>query len=277
MEAKTIYSVAKKEFLDNYRNKWIVAVAAIFLILTLVISYFSTRGDVGWKDLDVTIGGMMSLVQFLVPIIALILSYATIVGEKEKGSLSLLLSYPVKRDEVILGKFLGLSSVLAVATLIGFGVSGLIIAINVKDVRWGDYFIFILSSILVGIVYIALAILVSSILKKRSTALGMAIFMWFLFAMIWNIILFGILVGSYGFDVIGDENWVGPNWYYVGSIINPLTAFSILVALNVGPISADIAGDLPSFYTTGLSLLILFLWIILPLIIAFITFNKKDL
>jgi Cu-processing system permease protein len=277
VQAKTVYSVAKKEFLDNYRNKWIMAVAAIFLILTLVISYFSTRGDVGWKDLDVTIGGMMSLVQFLVPIIALMLSYATIVGEQEKGSLALLLSYPVKRDEVILGKFFGLSSVLAVATLIGFGVSGLIIAVNVKDVRWSDYFIFILSSILVGIVYIALAILASCILKKRSTALGMAIFMWFLFAMIWNIILFGALVGSHGFDVIGDEDWVGPNWYYVGSIINPLSAFSILVALNVGPISADIAGEFPSFYTTGLSLLILSLWIILPLIIAFFRFSKKDL
>ena len=144
MEAKVVYSVAKKEFMDNYRNKWIIAVSAIFLILTLVISYFSTRGGVGWKDLGDTIGGMMIFVQILIPIIALMLSYAAIVGEKEKGSLSLLLSHPVKRDEVILGKFLGLSFVLAVAILVGFGVSGLIIGINVKGVKWGDYGIFIL-------------------------------------------------------------------------------------------------------------------------------------
>lgn len=277
METKAIYSVAKKEFLDNYRNKWIIAVSAIFLILTLVISYFSTRGGVGWKDLGDTIGGMMVFVQILIPIIALMLSYATIVGEKEKGSLSLLLSYPVKRDEVILGKFLGLSSVLAVAIFVGFGVSGLIIGINVKGVKWADYGIFILSSILFGVVYIALAIFFSCLLKKRSTAIGTAIFTWFLFAMIWNIILFGILVATDGVDNIGDENWTGPNWYYVGSIINPITAFSMLVALNVGPVEAEIAGELPSFYTTELSLLILFLWVVIPLLIAFFTFNKKDI
>jgi len=277
MEGKAIYSIAKKEFLDNYRNKWIIALSIIFLILTLVISYFSTRGGVGWKDLGNTIGGMMFFVQILIPIIALMLSYATIVGEREKGSLSLLLSYPIKREEIIIGKFLGLSSVLAIAIFIGFGISGIIIGINVKDVQWGDYLVFILSSILFGVVYIALAIFFSSVLKKRSTAIGAAIFIWFLFAMIWNIILFGILVSNYGFDKISQEDWMAPDWYYVSSIINPITAFSMLVALNVGPVQADIAGKLPTFYTTETTLLILFLWIIIPLLVALYIFKKKDI
>ena len=277
MEGKAIYSIAKKEFLDNYRNKWIIALSIIFLILTLVISYFSTPGGVGWKDLGNTIGGMMFFVQILIPIIALMLSYATIVGEREKGSLSLLLSYPIKREEIIIGKFLGLSSVLAIAIFIGFGISGIIIGINVKDVQWGDYLVFILSSILFGVVYIALAIFFSSVLKKRSTAIGAAIFIWFLFAMIWNIILFGILVSSYGFDKISQEDWMAPDWYYVGSIINPITAFSMLVALNVGPVQADIAGKLPTFYTTETTLLILFLWVIIPLLVALYIFKKRDI
>ena len=277
MEGKAIYSIAKKEFLDNYRNKWIIALSIIFLILTLVISYFSTRGGVGWKDLGNTIGGMMFFVQILIPIIALMLSYATIVGEREKGSLSLLLSYPIKREEIIIGKFLGLSSVLAIAIFIGFGISGIIIGINVKDVQWGDYLVFILSSILFGVVYIALAIFFSSVLKKRSTAIGAAIFIWFLFAMIWNIILFGILVSNYGFDKISQEDWTAPDWYYVSSIINPITAFSMLVALNVGPVQADIAGKLPTFYTTETTLLILFLWVIIPLLVALYIFKKKDI
>ena len=62
MNTKTIYAIAKKEFLDNYRNKWIIALTIIFLLLTLVISYFGTLGNEGWADLDVTIGGMMILV-----------------------------------------------------------------------------------------------------------------------------------------------------------------------------------------------------------------------
>ena len=143
-----IVAIAKKEFMDNWRNKWVIAVSSIFVILTLVISYFGSgfgSGGVGWKDLDVTIAGMMTLVSILIPIIGLMLGYAAIVGEREKGSLELLLSYPVKREEVIAGKFIGLGAVMAMANFIGFGIAGIIIGINVKDVAWGDYFIFHLN------------------------------------------------------------------------------------------------------------------------------------
>jgi Cu-processing system permease protein len=279
MDMKAIYSIAKKEFLDNWRNKWIIAVAAIFLVLTLVVSYFGTAhtGDTGWKDVDDTIAIMMSIVTFLLPIIGLMLGYASIVGERERGSLSLLLSYPVRRHDVIAGKFVGLSAVLSVATAVGFGVSGIIIGLNVKDVHWAEYGIFILSSFLLGFVYIALAIMFSSILAKRSTALGASVFLWFLFAIIWGIVLVGLLVTQYSFSEITQDDWTGPNWYYLASIINPNSAFQIMVALSISSVAADVAGDLPSFYTTPAALLIILLWIIIPLSMAIFVFRTKDL
>ena len=277
MNTKTIYAIAKKEFLDNYRNKWIIAITIIFLLLTLVISYFGTLGNEGWADLDVTIGGMMILVQWLIPIIALMLGYATIVGERENGSLALMLSYPVKRWEVITGKFLGLGLVLAAAIIIGFGAAGLIIAINVSGVQWGDYILFIGAAILLGLVYISLSMFFSSIFKRRATALGGSIFLWFLFAIIWGIILLGIIVANYGFDVIANEDWSAPTWYYVATMLNPITSFQLLVSLNVAAISADIPGTFPSFYNVVTTTVTLLIWILLPLLAAFFLFSKKDL
>ena len=278
MDIKAIYSIAKKEFLDNWRNKWIIAVAAIFLLLTLVVSYFGTSssGGSGWKDIEDTIAIMMGIVTFLLPIIGLMLGYASIVGERERGSLSLMLSYPVLRHEVIIGKFVGLSTVLSLATAIGFSISGVIIGLNVEGVHWAEYGIFIVASFLLGFVYIALAIMFSSILTKRSTALGASVFLWFLFAIIWGIVLIGILATQHSLSEISQGDWTGPTWYYLASIFNPNTAFQILVALNIAPVAADIAGDLPSFYSTPITLLILLLWVVIPLGIAVLVMRKKD-
>jgi len=271
-----IFSIAKKEFMDNWRNKWIIAVSAIFMILTLVISYFGSMGGAGWKDLDATIGGMIALVQILVPIIGLMLGYATISGEKERGSLELLLSYPVSKLEILIGKFIGLGAVTALANIVGFGVAGIVIGINVRGIQWGDYIIFIFAAILLGLVFIAVAMLFSCIFKKRSTSLGGAIFLWFLFSMIWGTILSGILIAKYGLSAITNENWMAPTWYYVASIINPISAFSVLVTLNVTPVSEHII-RYPSFYNTPLTLLILFLWMFISLLLGYYIFDKKDL
>ena len=268
--------VAKKEFMDNWRNKWIIAVSAVFLILTLAVSYFGTRGDVGWKDIAGTVGGMMFFIQWLVPIIGLMLGYATIIGEQERGSLSLILSYPIKRFELIIGKFIGLGAVLALANLIGFGVGGIVIGANVKGVQWGDYIIFISASILLGLVFIAVSMLFSCVFKKRSATLGGAVFLWFLFAIIWSIILVGIATALYGFETLMDENWIVPTWYAITSVVNPISAFSVLVSLNVTPITLNIT-QLPSIYNTTFMLVILFSWIVISLFLAIYIFERKDL
>ncbi|NIA10187.1 MAG: ABC transporter permease subunit [Nitrospiraceae bacterium] len=278
MDGRAVYSVAKKEFIDNWRNKWVLAVSAIFLLLTLVISYFGSMGagGAGWRDLDATIVGMMALVTLLVPIIGLMLGYATIVGEKERGSLELLLSYPVSRVEVLLGKFFGLGAVMATATFIGFGVSGAVIGLGVKGVQWGDYIIFILASILLGLVFIAIAMFFSSVFKKRSAAMGGAVFLWFLFEMIWNIVVAGVLVLEYGVNKLSDQTFMAPNWYYVSALINPVKAYSALVSLSIPSVSG-FAGNIPSFVNTSSMLAILFSWLGGALVLAYYILNKKDL
>ncbi len=278
MDGRAVYGVAKKEFMDNWRNKWVISVSAIFLILTLVISYFGSMGagGTGWRDLDATIVGMITLVVLLVPIIGLMLGYATIVGEKERGSLELLLSYPISRIEVLLGKFIGLGAVLSVANFIGFGVSGVVIGASVKGVQWGNYAVFILASILLGLIFISISMFFSSIFKKRSAAMGGSIFLWFLFEMIWNVVIAGMLAAQYGIEKITDPNFMAPNWYYVTSLINPVWAYSTLVSLSIPSIS-DLSGNIPSFVNTPLTLAVLLSWLVGAFVLTYYIFNKKDL
>ena len=69
----------------------------VFTALALVIAYFGSaqQGSVGFHGVEVTIASLVSLVIYLVPLIALILGFDAIVGERERGSLDLLLSMPL--------------------------------------------------------------------------------------------------------------------------------------------------------------------------------------
>ena len=42
---KTIYTIAKKEFLDNIRSKWIIVISVIFIILTILSAYVAGGGS----------------------------------------------------------------------------------------------------------------------------------------------------------------------------------------------------------------------------------------
>jgi len=272
-----IVLIAKKEIMDNIRNKWILLMTGIFAALTLLISYFGSLGQ-GWQDLGLTIAGMMALVQYLIPIIGLMLGYAAIVGEIERGSMSALLSFPLKRIEVLIGKFLGLGGVLSFSLLVGFGIAGIVISANVSEVDIGQYLIFLLASVLLGLVFVALSLLASSFFHNRSTAMGLAIFLWFFFTMIWGIIMLGVAMLSMDVETAFTSGF--PDWYYAINIINPISAYGTLVSLNVGPVASSFteqAFSNPSFYSSELMATILFLWIAISLIIAYIFFKKRDI
>ena len=252
-----IINIAKKEFMDNFRNKWVLILSIIFGLIVLVASYF-TSGGIGWKDFDVTIQAMMIPVQALIPIIGLILGYAAIIGDIENGSMSVLLAYPVKRKEVIIGKFLGLSSVIVSTILIGFGIAGVIIAINVDNPDYSLYLLFTFSSILLGLSFISLGLMFSSIFKKRATSMATAIFTWFFLMTIWQMIIVGLV-----FATMRTGNVQTPDWFYTAEVINPIIGYSFIT--------------LPDQVSPFWIILSLTLWTLVPLLLSFLIFEKKDI
>jgi Cu-processing system permease protein len=272
--------IAKKEIMDNVRNLWIIVMTIIFAVLTIAMSAVGSFFAEGWQSLEITITLMMSIVQLLVPIIGLMIGYAAIVGEIEKGSMSMMISLPVNRLQIILGKLLGLGGVLSFTILVGFGIAGIIIGIMVENVNYIEYLIFIVATILVGLVYLHVAFFFSTLFKKRSTALGGAIFLWFFFNMILPVILLGIAWGGAALSDIAAGKVA--DWYFIIDLINPMSVYTALVYLNVGggvPAIGATTPQLqyPSFYSSGLLVFILFLWIIAFFGLSYWRFKKKDI
>jgi len=198
--------IASKEFWDRIRNRWVLAVATVFTAFALVIAYFGAaqQGSVGFHSIEVTIASLVSLVIYLIPLIALILGYDAIVGERERGSLDLLLSMPITRFELLFGKFCGLSAALAFSTMAGFGLVGLLLSYQVDTNSLLHYAGFMFSAILMGMAFLSMAVAVSVIASDRTSSSGIAIALWFFFVLVFDLLLLAALVmtsGTYSGDI----------------------------------------------------------------------------
>jgi Cu-processing system permease protein len=271
-----VYTIAKKEFSDNARNKWILAMIAIFLILTIVASVMAGGGKIG--EMEMTVGTLMSLSALLVPIISIMLGYATISGEAESGALSVVLACPVRRAEVLLGKFLGLGSVICFSIFVGFGTSGLIIALTAGGGQWVGYLTFMLLTMLLGILYLSLSICFSSVLKRRVTSLAAGVFIFFL-GMIIGMTVMGIYAatgGDLGAFIMGDTSGV-PDWFWFEVFLSPQDGNQVAAMLSFG--ISEFMGyefEMPSYISLWTLALSQAIWTLVPLSLSFLWFHRRD-
>ncbi|HUH49670.1 MAG TPA: ABC transporter permease subunit, partial [Mycoplana sp.] len=169
--------VARKEIQEGLRNRWVLATTLLLATLALTLSFLGSAptGNVGVNRLDIVIVSLSSLTIFLVPLIALLLSHDAIVGEAERGTLLLLLSYPLGRSEVVFGKFLGHLAILAFATLFGYGAAAAALTVTGSEISaesWQAFLFMVASSVLLGAVFLAIGYLTSTLARERSTAGG---------------------------------------------------------------------------------------------------------
>ena len=142
---------------------------------------------------------LSSLSIFLIPLIAMLMAYDALIGEIERGTMALLLSYPISRWQILVGKFIGHTAMLTVATTIGYGLAGLILQYNFggfQAAAWKPFFLLIAASVLLGAAFLSLGYLISAKVKERGTAAGLAIGVWLFFVVIFDMALLGILVAD---------------------------------------------------------------------------------
>jgi Cu-processing system permease protein len=274
---KSLLLMARKEIQEGLRNRWVLATTLLMAALALTLTFLGSAptGNVGAGRLDVVIVSLSSLTIFLVPLIALLISHDAVVGEMERGTMLLLLSYPIARWQVMLGKFVGHLAILAFATLIGYGAAVLALIATGTDIgaaSWSAFLVMIASSILLGAVFVAIGYLVSAMVGERGTAGGIAIGIWLLFVLIYDTALLGLLVFDQGQTVTaGLLNAL--------LLLNPTDAYRLL---NLGSGSIrDLAGMSGVAEDTALAPAVLVtalaLWALIPLSAATMVFSRREL
>lgn len=280
INVKATYSVAKKEFMDNIRNRWIIVLTIIFVILTIVASYLA-GGKVGGQavlgGMEETVLTVISISTILIPLIAIMLGYSTISGEAERGALSVVLAYPVRRLEVLLGKLIGLGSVLVISTVAGFGAGGIVIAATAGAGSGMAYLAFIGLTVLVGIIYLSLSIFFSTLCSKRATSLGAGVFVFF-----WSMIVGMFIMGAYlatggSLTDLMMGTVVLPDWLWVSVFLSPMdmNQMSVMLAFDIDQMFG-FSVQVPKYMSLGLLVVVQLTWIIVPLLLAYYFFERRD-
>ncbi|NDP37824.1 MAG: ABC transporter permease [Rhodoferax sp.] len=265
MELTQILTLAAKEFRDRIRNRWVLAVALVFTVFSLVIAYFggAQQGQLGLRSIEFTIASLVSLVIYLIPLIALLLGFDAVVGERERGSLDLLLSLPITRLELLLGKYLGLAAALTLSTLAGFGLVAILLFQQFSWPGLYHYLGFMISSVLLGLVFLSLAVLMSVIARERTRASGLAIALWFFFVLVFDLLLLAGLVGTGG-------AYGGDAFAYM-LLLNPADVFRILNVFTLEDVRTlyGLATIVPpALAKPWLMGSVMLAWIVVPLALA---------
>ena len=156
-----------------------------------VTSWFLSDFKAEWSANPLLVLFPVADVQFVVGVVfsllALFLSYDSVVGESERGTLKLLLSYPVPRDTVILAKWLGGCLSLLLPFLVFTALGALMINLSGEIAftpgDWGALAVAGLASLLLLAGMFSLGMLVSVRARQSSTAIVSLLSLWVVLAL----------------------------------------------------------------------------------------------
>jgi Cu-processing system permease protein len=275
---RPVLIMAGREFRDGLRNRRVVGTTLLMaaLSLSLVLLGSTPTGTVGASALSVTVVSLSSLTIFLVPLIALLISYDAIAGEVDRGTMLLLLSYPVTRWQILAGKFIGHVCILTLATVLGYGAAGVAVGLANGVAEQGaaaSFAMMVGTSVLLGTAFIALGYVLSVAVWDPRVAAGIAVGLWLYFVVLYDMTLLGLLIADKGKSIT-------TGMLSVMLLANPTDIYRLLNLTGFSNIStlSGMAGLSAEVMFGGTTLAIaLVAWIVVPLSAAGLIFSRRQM
>lgn len=228
-QERAFYQISKREFMWGLLTLRTLVMGAIFLLVVGVASYgILSVGGFGGASQSEQLAGtgiaaliVILLIPFFGPIFGIVAGFDTISKERVEGTLALVLSKPVHKVTMLLGKFAGRAAAISVPVIVGLGL-GMTLTSFEFTVDAGLILYFIAVTILLVVAFQALAQAFSTLVNKNATAILGAFGLWVLFVPLWGLVNFGLV------DQLGLEqrlvNTFNPTLLFTEALRRSLTA-----------------------------------------------------
>jgi len=271
-----IVAVAGLELKLGIRNRWVILSVLILTLFAGILALVGSAptGTVGVDRLTVTAASLSTLSVYLVPLIALLLAFDTVAGEIDRGTLHLVLACPVSRFEILAGKFLGHLAVLSIAVVAGYGLTGGAVAFAGDSGLAGFDVLarLIVTSILLGAVFLGIGYLASALVRQTGTAAALAVGVWLVAVVLYDLGLLAMLL------VDGDGIFATTlfPWLLVASPGDAFRLFNLAALGGAKSLTgmAGIAEALP--FPPGVALASLFGWLVAAFGGALLVFRRIE-
>ena len=267
--------IMKKEVRDAVSSGWLILYCAAFAFLALGLSYLGQRnlGSLGFENFSRTTASILNLCLLLAPLIALSMGAGSIAGERDRGNLTYLLSQPLNRWELLLGKYAGLVTAISVATIAGFGAAGLVIATFAHSMDVGTYVLLLGLVIVLVAVMTGLGVVASVVSANRVQALGIAMLVWFFAVLFFDLVLIGMVSGTS----------LGGAGLLATLLLNPVEIVRVLAIIHLepdlqvlGPFGSYLLESLGTTAATAVLSAALAVWVVAPMSAAVWLFRSRD-
>jgi ABC-type multidrug transport system ATPase subunit/ABC-type transport system involved in multi-copper enzyme maturation permease subunit len=265
--------IVMKELRDAITNRWLIAYAALIAALGFAATAtgLDSSSGLALQAYGRTTATLVNLCLLLAPLVAVLMGAASIAGEQERGTLEHLLAQPLTRTQLLLGKHAGLLIAVTAATFAGFVPAGVLIAAAADPALLGHYVIFPAIAALAGAAMAGVGLAVSVTSRSAVQAQGTAVFVWFAFVLLYDLVLMGTLaLGSLPIGVVGSL-----------LLANPVDAARVLAVLALepdlyllGPAGAFLVSRYSATGAAALVLAALAAWTVLPVAAAAVMFSR---
>lgn len=154
-------------------------------------------GRIGVQGYERTVVSLLNLVQYLVPLLALLLGHDLLVSEREERTLAMIVAGGTSRTRVLLGKFWGGVLTLAFPLTLGFAIAGTAIGLAAKDRAVGSFLTLALSGLMLGVVFLAIGLLISTCCRTRVQALVVALLAWCAAVFVFDLVALGVTITTH--------------------------------------------------------------------------------
>jgi Cu-processing system permease protein len=210
---------------------------------------------------------LLNIVLIVIPLVSMV--FSTIHWYNSYEFIELMLTQPISRKKVLLSEFTGISSSLFTAFLIGVGIPVVLYDFNSTGLG------LILIGSLLTLVFTSIAFLASIKSKDKARGIGAALLLWFYFALIYDGLVLTILFtfSDYPLEKIT----------LVLSSLNPidLGRIYLMLQMDISALMGYTGATYKEFFGCNIGLLYtlgtMIVWMVVPILLAFRSFNKKDL
>jgi ABC-2 type transport system permease protein len=296
-----VFTIASREFSDTVRSKRFIILIVIFGLvmiipmITIYVQVMRMMPDMPGVPMPTAFLGMMgymlsSTLSTFAPVMGVALGCDTISGEREKGTLKIILAQPVFRDTVINGKFLAATSAVSLAVLITslatIGTSTIAMGVTPTAEEALRIALFLPFAVLFTMTYYGISAFLSTILKKTSQSVILSVTMWAVFTFVIPVIasFVAIMIAPLRFEPgqQGVENGIGGYLAVIETIssITPNYHFGkigqYLLGLYATAPAQGEASITSSLMHAGPNVLVLVIVTALVFIASYIAFTRQE-
>jgi len=139
--------------------------------------------------------------EVILSLLALIFAYDALTGERERGTLRLVLVYPVNRGILLLAKYISAMFCLLVPMLLSMILALIVLTTAGSFSLSTDDFLRIGGIILTSLVYLSvfylIGMLISTMTRRTSSALMLSIFLWFFMVLVYPNLILAVMYPSF--------------------------------------------------------------------------------